>query len=55
MFWKTVGKVGVAFDKEKRIPMEIVKVVLDKLKKSFTYLLQKQEQTAVVIGDTDLN
>ena len=50
MFWKTIGKVGVAFDKRKQIPMEIVghngeiisdrHAVLDRWKTSFSNLYQ---------------
>ena len=54
-FWKTIGKVGVAFDKRKKIPMQIVgengeiitdkNVVLNKWKNSFSDLFSQQNDT----------
>ena len=54
-FWKTIGKVGVAFDKRKKIPMQIVgengeiitdkNVVLNKWKNSFSDLFSQQDDT----------
>ena len=57
MFWKTIGKVGVAFDKRKQIPMEIVghngeiiserHAVLDRWKTSFSNLYQRGSDDSV--------
>ena len=56
-FWKTIGKVGVAFDKRKKIPMQIVgengeiitdkNIVLNKWKNSFSDLFSQQNDTTL--------
>lgn len=65
MFWKTIGKVGVAFDKRKNIPMEIVghngeiisdrHTVLDKWKTSFSNLYQRENEISKVENNIDLD
>ena len=54
-FWKTIGKVGAAFDKRKKIPMQIIgengeiitdkNIVLNKWKNSFSDLFSQQNDT----------
>ena len=65
MFWKTIDKVGVAFDKKKKIPMEIVgpngelisdrRAVLNKWKTSFSELYQRQVDVPDTANDIDFD
>ena len=65
MFWKTIGKVGVVFDKRKKKPMEIVgpngelisdrHAVLNKWKTSFSKLYQRQVGGSDTANDIDFD